>query len=227
MTASATIQISPRRDPMTHLRLCLVLAAACGHSRLPPMPPPETVPAGEAALAAAAKAITADVLRAHITKLSSDDLEGRGPTTPGDRATRAYLVDQLATMGYEPGGAGGAWEQPFDVVGITAAMPAQWTFSRGGSSVALRWYDQYIAGSGVQTDHGSIRDAELVFVGYGIEAPEYGWDDFKGQDVRGKVLLMLNNDPDWDPALFAGTTRLYYGRWSYKYEAAARHGAAG
>ena len=66
-----------------------------------------------------------------------------------------------------------------------------------------------------------------MFVGYGIQAPEYGWDDFKGQDLKGKVLLMLNNDPDWDPALFAGNTRLYYGRWVYKYESAARQGAAG
>ena len=72
-----------------------------------------------------------------------------------------------------------------------------------------------------------IAGAEVVFVGYGIQAPEYDWDDFKGADLRGKVLLMLNNDPDWDPALFAGKTRLYYGRWTYKYESAARQGAAG
>ncbi|HEU4591104.1 MAG TPA: M28 family peptidase, partial [Steroidobacteraceae bacterium] len=73
----------------------------------------------------------------------------------------------------------------------------------------------------------AIKDAELVFVGYGIDAPEYRWNDFKGVDVKGKVLVMLNNDPDWDPKLFAGNTRLYYGRWTYKYESAARHGAAG
>jgi Zn-dependent M28 family amino/carboxypeptidase len=79
----------------------------------------------------------------------------------------------------------------------------------------------------VQQDRGSIKNAEVVFVGYGIQAPEYGWDDFKGQDLKGKVLLMLNSDPDWDPNLFAGNTRLYYGRWTYKYESAARQGAAG
>jgi Zn-dependent M28 family amino/carboxypeptidase len=106
-------------------------------------------------------------------------------------------------------------------------MPAKWTFQRGGKTIAMSWWDEYIAGSGVQTDRGAIKNAEVVFVGYGIQAPEFGWDDFKGKDVKGKVLLMLNNDPDWDPSLFAGTTRLYYGRWSYKYESAARNGAAG
>jgi Zn-dependent M28 family amino/carboxypeptidase len=106
-------------------------------------------------------------------------------------------------------------------------MPKQWTFSRGGKSAAFDWWNDYIAASGVQSERGSIKNAEVVFVGYGIQAPEYGWDDFKGQDLKGKVLLMLNNDPDWDPSLFAGDTRLYYGRWVYKYESAARQGAAG
>jgi Zn-dependent M28 family amino/carboxypeptidase len=121
----------------------------------------------------------------------------------------------------------GGWQQSFDVVGITAAMPKQWAFKRGAKSLALKWHDQYIAASGVQSDKGSIKNAEVVFVGYGIQAPEYGWDDFKGQDLKGKVLLMLNSDPDWDPNLFEGNKRLYYGRWVYKYESAARQGAAG
>ena len=207
------------------LSCALILAAACGHPPAGSHAPPRG--ATEAQLGAAEAAITADVLRGQIAKLASDEFEGRGPTTRGDRAARAYLVEQLKGMGYEPGGAGGAWEQPFELVGVTAAMPEQWTFSRGGAQVALRWSEQYIAASGVQAERGSIRDAEVVFVGYGIQAPEYGWDDFKGQDLRGKVLLMLNNDPDWDPTLFEGATRLYYGRWIYKYESAARQGAAG
>jgi Zn-dependent M28 family amino/carboxypeptidase len=195
-----------------------------------PAPGAAAAPSGPdpyAAIDAAGKVITADFLREHITKFSSDEFEGRGPTTRGDKAARAYLVDQLKAMGYEAGGGGDVWEQPFDLVGITAAMPPNWSFSRGGKSLAMKWSDQYIAGSGVQTPRGAIKNAEVVFVGYGIQAPEYGWDDFKGKDLRGKVLLMLNNDPDWDPALFAGNTRLYYGRWSYKYESAARQGAAG
>jgi Zn-dependent M28 family amino/carboxypeptidase len=224
-------------------------ATACSHPQPDARPPqasasaPDTKPAGPAqpaaghpaaippdpyaAIDSAGKAITADILRAQITKISSDEFEGRGPTTRGDVATRAYLVEQLKALGYEPGGADGAWQQPFDLIGIKAAMPPKWTFARGGKSLALAWWDQYIAGSGVQTATGAIKNAEVVFVGYGIQAPEYGWDDFKGMDLKGKVLLMLNNDPDWDPSLFAGTTRLYYGRWSYKYESAARQGAAG
>ncbi len=228
---------------------CLAAAAAltaCGGSSSAPAPAtpvepaldpavvqsPETGVAGPtasagAAFTKAASVITADFLRAQVTKISSDEFEGRGPTTKGDAAARAYLAEQLRSFGYEPGGADGKWEQPFDLVGLDAQMPKTWTFARGAKKLSLAWWDQYIAGSGVQTDQGAVRNAEVVFVGYGITAPEYDWDDFKGVDVKGKVLLMLNNDPDWDPSLFAGTNRLYYGRWSYKYESAARHGAAG
>jgi Zn-dependent M28 family amino/carboxypeptidase len=222
--------------------LVLTAAAACSHpspkapSPEPPAPAPTATSAPEpvakpapdpyAAIDAAGKAITADFLRDQITKISSDEFEGRGPTTKADVATRAYLTEQLKTMGYEPGD-GTSWEQPVELVGVKAAMPAKWTFHRGAKSIAMSWWDQYIAGSGVQSERGAIKNAEVVFVGYGIQAPEYGWDDFKGKNLKGKVLLMLNNDPDWDPSLFAGTTRLYYGRWTYKYESAARQGAAG
>jgi Zn-dependent M28 family amino/carboxypeptidase len=223
--------------------LILSVAAACSHpAPKPAAPPPETAapaptaaaPAAPApaagpyaAIDAAGKQITADVLRDHITKISSDEFEGRGPTTKGDQLMRSYLADQLKALGYQPGAEGGAWEQPFDLVGVAAAMPPAWTFSRGGKSMSAKWWDEYIAGSGVQDARGAIKNAEVVFVGYGIQAPEYGWDDFKGKNLKGKVLLMLNNDPDWDPTIFAGSTRLYYGRWSYKYESAARQGAAG
>jgi Zn-dependent M28 family amino/carboxypeptidase len=130
-------------------------------------------------------------------------------------------------MGLEPGRGLEGWEQPVDLVSIKTEMPKVWTFEHDAKSLSLSLGDDYIAGSGAQTERGAIEHAEVVFVGYGIEAPEYGWDDFKGVDVKGKVLLMMNSDPDWDPALFAGTTRLYYGRWTYKYESAIRHGAAG
>ena len=99
---------------------------------------------------------------------------------------------------------------------------------KGGEKVDLKYQDDYIAFSGVDDRRGAAStDAEIVFVGYGIVAPEYGWDDYKGADLKGKVLLMMNNDPEDDPQLFAGKTRLYYGRWDYKYEQAARQGAAG
>src|SRR5262249_1424493 len=180
-------------------------------------------PAGDKA----AEQITADFLRDQITKISSDEFEGRGPATSGDRKKRAYLIEQPKALGYQPGGGAGQWEQPFDVVGITAAMPTRWVFKRGSKSLALKWWDQYIAGSGVQEAIGAVKNAEVVFVGYGIRAPGYGWEDFRTQDLKGKILLRRNSDRDWDPALCGGKTRLYYGRWTYKYESAARQGAAG
>jgi Zn-dependent M28 family amino/carboxypeptidase len=177
---------------------------------------------------AVAKAqITPAALRAPIRILASDEFEGRGPATRGDALARLYLSTELETLGLEPGGEKGGWEQPFDIVGVKAKLPATWDFTGKAGSASLNLGDEYIAGSGVQTPTAAISDAQLVFVGYGIEAPEYQWNDFKGVDVKGKVLVMLNNDPDWDPKLFAGETRLYYGRWTYKYESAARHGAAG
>jgi hypothetical protein len=204
-----------------------LVGVACHGPRATCPPSPASSPLVPAAVTAAASSITPDDLRAQIAKIASDEFEGRGTATKGDRAARAYLAAQLASLGLEPGRGQGGWEQEVDLVGVTSKMPAKWTFERGGKSLSLAWWDQYIAASGGQADKGAVDHAEVVFVGYGIEAPEYGWDDFKGRDVRGKVLLMMNNDPDWDPALFAGTTRLYYGRWTYKYESAARHGAAG
>ncbi|MET0659537.1 MAG: M28 family peptidase, partial [Steroidobacteraceae bacterium] len=190
---------------------------------------PATQPASAIPPAAmtAGKQVTADYLRDQITKLSADEFEGRAPATPADERVRAYLVEQMKAIGLDPAGPDGTWQQSFDVVGVTAKMPPQWSFRRGGKTLHLKWWEQYIAGSGVQSERGNVENAEVVFVGYGIEAPEYQWNDFKGQDLKGKVLLVLNSDPDWDPRLFAGDTRLYYGRWVYKYESAARQGAAG
>jgi len=176
---------------------------------------------------AAVRRIDAARLSGHIETLSSDEFEGRGPARAGDLRTQQYLAGQLEALGLEPGGPDGGWVQEFAVVGITSAVPEQWSFRRGAETLTLEHWEQFIATSGVQRPTSSIEDAEIVFVGYGIDAPEYAWNDFKGQDLAGKVLLFLNNDPDWDPELFAGNTRLYYGRWSYKYEMAARQGAVG
>jgi len=186
---------------------------------------PDGIPANVEAVAKAQ--INASSLAAPIRFLASDALEGRGPATRGDELARLYLAAELQSLGYLPGGEKGGWEQTVDVVGVTAQLPAVWSFAGEKGTAELKLGDDYIAGSGVQTDTAAFKDAELVFVGFGIEAPEYEWDDFKGVDVKGKVIVMLNNDPDWDPKLFAGTSRLYYGRWTYKYEQAARHGAAG
>ncbi|TLY49700.1 MAG: M28 family peptidase [Gammaproteobacteria bacterium] len=171
--------------------------------------------------------ITRGALEAAVRFLSSDLLEGRGPGTRADQLARLYLQTRLESMGYSAAFAGGSWQQPFDIVGIKSQFPKSWSFQVRGQRVDLAWRDDYIAASGLQSDKVALTDAELVFVGYGIQAPEYQWDDFKGVDVAGTILVMMNNDPDWDPNLFAGKRRLYYGRWDYKYASAARHRAAG
>src|SRR4029453_8513578 len=112
-------------------------------------------------------------------------------------------------------------------LGITSKVPDRISVTRGGRSVDLQKMSDYVASSGSQKPESRIDGAEIVFVGYGIEAPEYQWNDYKDVDVKGKVLLMMNNDPEGDPKLFAGKTRLWYGRWDYKYMMAARKGAIG
>jgi len=176
---------------------------------------------------AAARTINADVLRGHIRFLSSDLLGGRGPATPGDRLAQQYIAAQMEAIGLQPGAPGGGWLQPLDIVGITSHNPDVASVTKGGDKVDLKYKDDYIAFSGVGTPEARVDNAEIVFVGYGIVAPEYQWDDYKGVDLKGKVLLMMNNDPAADPKLFAGKTRQYYGRWTYKYEIAAQKGAAG
>ena len=180
-----------------------------------------------AAAEQAAKEISGDYIRDIVVEISDDSYEGRGPGSRGDEKARQWLADEMSKLGLEPGGANGSWEQPFELIGVNATQPDSWTFKGHGKSVRLKHWDQFIASSGVQADRAEVNNAELVFVGYGIQAPEYDWDDYKGMDLTGKVLVMMNNDPDWDPELFAGETRLWYGRWGYKYLSAARQGAAG
>jgi Zn-dependent M28 family amino/carboxypeptidase len=194
---------------MLTVALALALAAA---------PPARTSPAAE-------RTITADAIRAHVRFLASDLLEGRGPGTRGDALAQAYIASELEALGLRPAGTQGFF-QPFDIVGVDGHADSL-QFSHGRDSLVLRHPDEVIAVAGDQSAHTALDRAELVFVGYGIQAPEFSWNDFKGQDLRGKVLLILNNDPEDDPTLFAGRTRLWYGRWDYKYEMAARVGAAG
>ena len=200
---------------------------ACGRQETPASQNREKETASQLTPESAAQLIDNNQLRNYIARISSDDFEGRGPGSRGDVAVRKYIADQLAALGYEPGAAGNSWEQSLDLIGITSHVPEAWSFTSSNKTLSIKNWDQFIANSGVQMEKSEIDNAEVVFVGYGIEAPEYDWDDYKGQDLKGKVLLMLNNDPDWDQALFAGKTRLHYGRWDYKYESAARQGAAG
>jgi Zn-dependent M28 family amino/carboxypeptidase len=175
----------------------------------------------------AAAEISADLLRAHVRFLASDLLEGRGPATRGDLLARAYIAAVLEGEGLQPAGPDGSWFQPFDIVGVSSHAPATTSFRKDGQGVDLRFRDDYVAVNATEQPRAEVSDGELVFVGYGIVAPEFQWDDYKGADLKGKVLVMMNNDPEDDPALFAGKTRLYYGRWDYKFDSAARQGAAG
>jgi len=204
----------------------LLAGLACGRTRSAPATAALDLPKGAER---AADTIRPSGLELVLRTLSDDVMEGRGPGSPGDARARAYLAAVLREGGLEPGAEGGSWEQSFDIVGIAGQVPGTWTFVAPDrrASAPLRFKDDFVAVAGAQRQRVTLDGAELVFVGYGIQAPEYQWDDYKGTDLRGKVLVMLNNDPDWDSALFAGDTRLYYGRWTYKYESAAAQGAAG
>lgn len=172
------------------------------------------------------RTIDAAELRGHIRYLSSDLLEGRGPGTRGDRLAQQYVATQFETMGLVPGSPDGGWVQPVELVGVNG-HPEGLRFQAQAGGLPLKFKDDFIALSGHQEKTSALDSAELVFVGYGIAAPEYQWDDFKGVDLKGKVLVVMNNDPEDDPAIFGGRARLWYGRWDYKYEQARRLGAVG
>lgn len=181
----------------------------------------------EAAQKVANEGITESGLRADISFLADDLLEGRGPGTRGDELAQKYIATQFQTLGLKPAAPGGGFYQQVPLVGVITKPPKTLTFKNGDKTIELNNYVDYIVSSGQPKPESTIVDAELVFVGYGMQAPEYDWDDFNGVDVRGKILLVMNNDPADDPQLFAGRTRLYYGRWDYKYAKAAELGAAG
>ena len=195
--------------------LAAVLSAAAGPSAAPT--PAEIK---------ASRAITPAVLRAHVRFVASDFTEGRGPGTRGDALARAYVASELEALGLEPAAPEGGWFQPVPLVGVTTRVTQPLRFEGARGAVELR-PEEFVAVQGVPRDQVRLDGAEVVFAGYGIVAPEFGWDDYAGTDVRGKVVLVMNDDPSDDPALFGGKARLYYGRWTYKYEEAARQGAAG
>ena len=173
--------------------------------------------------------ITPQEIDAHLRFLSSDLLEGRAPATRGGQLAEEYIATQLQAFGVKPGVGDSSYFQrvPIDVV---KADPSTIKVTASGKANAnLRFTDDVVVWPGSATDASSAH-GELVFVGYGATAPEYKWDDFKGTDVRGKILLVLVNDPPAttaEPNLFGGKAMTYYGRWTYKYEEAERRGAAG
>ncbi len=176
----------------------------------------------------ALETINPDRIRWHVRYLSHDLLEGRGTGQRGGDLAAEYIATQFAEYGLKPAGDHGTYMQKVPLVGITTLPETSFSLvpSRG-EAMNLKPLDEYVAYDQTQQPQSEVA-AEIVFVGYGIEAPEYGWDDYKGIDVKGKVLLMLVNEPPSDdPKCFKGKALTYYGRWTYKYEEAARKGAVG
>ena len=207
--------------------LCLVALAAAQN----PAQPARTLapaPRPSSAAFAAMETISAERIRAHVRFLSHDLLEGRGTGQRGGDIAAEYIATQYALYGLKPAGDNGTYMQKVPMVGITPA--AETTFSlvpANGAPMSLKVLDDYVAYDQTQQPQSDI-DAPIVFVGYGIHAPEYNWDDYKDTDVKGKVLLVLVNEPpSQDPKFFKGKALTYYGRWTYKYEEAARRGAVG
>src|SRR5438045_6728736 len=176
-------------------------------------------------------AISENALRAHIKFLSDDRLEGRGTGAKGGETAALYVAEQFEAMGLKGAGAKGSFWQPVSLIGVKADPKTELRITNGQKSETYKFADDFVAFTGAQIGN-IIVQAPLVFVGYGIDAPEQKWNDYKGpaEDYRGKILVMLVNDPPAtkdEPDLFGGRRLTYYGRWTYKYEEAARRGAAG
>ena len=181
----------------------------------------------------ALEAITPDGLLAHIKVLASDEFEGRAPGTKGEELSVKYINDQFKKIGLKPGNPDGTYTQEVPLAGIRGEP--KMSFAVGDKITELKYPDDFVASSARLRPEISVDNSDVVFVGYGIVAPEYGWDDYKNVDVRGKTLLMLIGDPPvpdpkdpskLDEKMFKGKAMTYYGRWTYKYEIAAQKRAA-
>jgi Zn-dependent M28 family amino/carboxypeptidase len=208
------------------LSLTLVAGAQTAIKTMVAAPPD---PRPSSAAFAALETISPERIRAHVRFLANDLLEGRGTGQRGGDIAAEYIATQFAVYGLKPVGDNGTYMQKVPMVGISPAPGT--TFSlvpTSGAPIALKVLDDYVAYDQTQQPQSDI-DAPIVFVGYGIHAPEYNWDDYKDTDLKGKVLLMLVNEPTSgdDPKFFKGKALTYYGRWTYKYEEAARRGAVG
>src|SRR6202167_3991125 len=229
------------RGPRLNIRRIAVLAAVVFPIAVlfaqekPPKPRPEIhfgshlPPAAIAAM----QSIRPENIETHVRCLSDDLLEGRGTGQRGGDIAAEYIAAQFALYGLKPAGDNGSYFQKVPMVGVTPGGDTRFALVPDSGAAAtvkamnLKALDEYVAYDQTQQPESNV-DAEIVYVGYGIEAPEYNWDDYKGVDVKGKVLLMLVNEPPSDdPKFFAGKALTYYGRWTYKYEEAARKGAIG
>lgn len=229
-------------SPMKALLAAFVASAtvvACGEQKRPS----PSQPAFEPASAQSARVtpigqlpqIDVSTVLASAKTLASDQFEGRAPGSKGEDLTVAYLVEQFRALGLRPGNADGTYIQKVPLVGITPD-PAALVVKKSGQELSFKYTDEVIGWTKRVTEKAAIESSELVFVGYGVVAPEFEWDDYKDVDVKGKTLVMLVNDPPvpdpanpeaLDPGVFGGRAMTYYGRWTYKFEMAAQKGAAG
>ncbi len=208
-----------------------VALAACSRAVAPPATDqPAAIPLN------ALPAIEASRILEHTRTLASDAFQGRKPGTDGETRTVAYLEEQFKALGLQPGNTDGTYVQDVRLVGLTPSEQRPFTVTGHGRTSTLKWKDEVVAWTRHVTDSVSLDNSDLVFVGYGVSAPEFGWDDFKDIDVKGKTIVVLVNDPQvpsaadpntLDDTIFGGRAMTYYGRWTYKYEEAARRGAAG
>ncbi len=212
------------------MRVPLAFLAALFAAAAPAqMPAPPQVPGVSASAAEAAAGIDPEHIRAHVRFLASDLLEGRGPGKRGAELAAEYISTEFALNGLQPAGENGTFFQKVDLYAVhTDEAATRFSFApKSGSPLPLAYNTDFV----VKDERGEASadiDAPIVFVGYGIDAPEYGWNDYKGVDVKGKVLLVIVNEPpSTDPNFFKGPALTYYGRWTYKYEQAARLGAVG
>lgn len=172
--------------------------------------------------------ISKETILKHVEVLSSDEFEGRAPATKGEDLTVEYLLNEFERMGIEPGLEDGSYTQEVPLLAMNVNRgSAAMSYTSTSGRKSLEFYNEFMAWPSNEEERVRVRNAELLYVGYGIEAPEFDWDDFKGVDVADKILVFKNSDPGYTPELFAGEARLYYGRWSYKFEKAFEKGALG
>jgi Zn-dependent M28 family amino/carboxypeptidase len=226
----------PRREPFWENRIMgrllavalllsmAVLAAACG-----------AAPASDSGPAVSFPTVDGNRILAHTTTLASDAYEGRAPGTRGEDLTVAYITDEFRRAGLKPGNPDGTFIQNVPMVGMVTDQKSVLSIRKGGTVHTLAWRDDFVAWTKRTAETVRLDRSELVFVGYGVQAPEFDWDDFKGVDLKGKTMVVLIGDPPvpeagdattLDDRVFGGRAMTYYGRWTYKYEMGQQLGAA-
>jgi Zn-dependent M28 family amino/carboxypeptidase len=212
----------------------LAVSAACSGTPAQTTRPADGTGQAQGQPAASLPRIDQQAILDRIKVMSADDYEGRAPGSRGEELTVKYLEGEFQRLGLKPGNPDGSYVQKVPLVGITGAEAQPLKVTKGAQSQTFKWKDDVVAWTKHVADGAGIENSPLVFAGYGVEAPEFNWNDFKDVDVKGKTIVVLVNDPPvagpdgkLDPGTFGGDAMTYYGRWTYKYEEAARRGAAG